>query len=93
MFNYFTWGGYLLYRLWPQDTVFIDGQTDFYGESLTREYEQVMYVNQGWETVLEKYNVDWVIVPSDTPLVNSLQDELDWIPIYHDDTASILRKP
>ncbi|MGZ9225976.1 MAG: hypothetical protein ACXW4M_10515, partial [Anaerolineales bacterium] len=45
MFNHFTWGGYILYRLWPPETVFIDGQTDFYGESLTREYEQVMYVD------------------------------------------------
>ncbi len=32
MFNEFTWGGYLLYRLWPEQKVFIDGQTDFYGE-------------------------------------------------------------
>ncbi|MFT3895647.1 MAG: hypothetical protein QM730_28835 [Anaerolineales bacterium] len=41
MFNYFTWGGYLLYRLWPEQQVFIDGQTDFYGETLSREYVQV----------------------------------------------------
>lgn len=93
MLNYFTWGGYILYRLWPQETVFIDGQTDFYGEDLTREYEQVMYVNEDWETVLEKYDISWAIVPSDMPLVKSLQEELDWISIYHDDTAIILSKP
>jgi hypothetical protein len=38
-FNYFPWGGYLLYRRWPGAKVFIDGQTDFYGETLTRQYE------------------------------------------------------
>jgi len=30
-----------LYRLWPEKQVFIDGQTDFYGEALSREYAQV----------------------------------------------------
>jgi hypothetical protein len=42
VFNYFIWGGYLLYRQWPDMRVFIDGQTDFYGEALTRQYVQVI---------------------------------------------------
>jgi len=93
MFNNFIWGGYILYRLWPQQTVFIDGQTDFYGEALTREYTQVMSLDQGWEAVLEKYDVSWVIVQSDKPLVTALQDDMNWSPIYSDDTATILRRP
>ncbi|MBE0699551.1 MAG: hypothetical protein IH586_21720, partial [Anaerolineaceae bacterium] len=52
MFNYFPWGGYLLYRSWPQQRVFIDGQTDFYGEPFTRQYEQVISVSPGWQDVL-----------------------------------------
>jgi hypothetical protein len=39
-FNYFPWGGYILYRAWPEQHVFIDGQTDFYGESLTVSMRQ-----------------------------------------------------
>lgn len=93
MFNYFTWGGYLLYRLWPQETVFIDGQTDFYGEALTREYEQAMYLHKGWELVLKKYNIAWAIVPSSLPLVKALQTELKWVPVYQDGTTTILHQP
>jgi hypothetical protein len=93
MFNNFIWGGYLLHRLWPQQTVFIDGQTDFYGEALTREYMQVMALDDDWEDVLEKYDVSWVIVQSDKPLVHALQDELNWNAVYRDETATILRKP
>jgi hypothetical protein len=48
-FNYFIWGGYLLYRSWPERTVFIDGQTDFYGEALTRQYVQVITLTGDWE--------------------------------------------
>ena len=49
MFNYFTWGGYLLFELWPEKPVFIDGQTDFYGETFTRQYEQVITLDDGWQ--------------------------------------------
>jgi hypothetical protein len=93
MFNNFIWGGYLLYRLWPEQRVFIDGQTDFYGESLTREYAQIVTLGEGWESVLEKYNVSWVIVQSDKPLVKALQDELGWTIVYQDATATILHEP
>ncbi|HET7091371.1 MAG TPA: hypothetical protein VFL17_22285, partial [Anaerolineae bacterium] len=72
IFNYFTWGGYLLYRMWPEQTVFIDGQTDFYGEALTRKYEQVITLADGWQDVLRDYRVDWVLMPSDSRLARSL---------------------
>ena len=93
MFNNFIWGGYLLYRLWPQQLVFIDGQTDFYGEALSREYIQVSLLQTGWENILKKHEVSWVIVQSDKPLVNGLREQLRWEIIYRDDTATILRKP
>lgn len=93
MFNNFIWGGYLLYRLWPEQSVFIDGQTDFYGEHLAREYTRVASLREGWESVLEEYDVAWVIVQSDKPLVQALQKELNWRLVYRDDTAAILHKP
>lgn len=93
MFNNFIWGGYLLYRLWPQQTVFIDGQTDFYGEALTREYTQVMRLEDGWETILQKYDVSWVIVQSGQPLVQALRDKMGWRIVYQDHTTTILNGP
>jgi hypothetical protein len=92
MFNFFTWGGYLLYRLWPEQLVFIDGQTDFYGEALSREYVQVEALQPGWEDVLSKYNVSWVMTQNDQPLEHALFEN-NWEVLYKDDTAVILRKP
>jgi hypothetical protein len=91
MFNHFTWGGYILYRNWPESRVFIDGQTDFYGEALTREYEDVISLSNGWEVVFEKYNVEWAIIETDSPLTQTLQEK-GWKILYEDDTAIILRK-
>lgn len=89
VFNYFPWGGYLLYRQWPEVNVFIDGQTDFYGEALTREYEQVLLVDAGWENILAKYKVGWVIWPVDGRLAQTLQASTDWKLVYKDDTAVV----
>lgn len=91
MFNDFIWGGYILYRMWPEQRVFIDGQTDFYGEGLTREYEQVITLNGDWQNILEKYNVTWAIIPAQSPLRGELI-EREWSELYRDSTATILRK-
>jgi len=93
MLNEFTWGGYLLYRMFPRQLVFIDGQTDFYGEDFSLEYAKVMKLEDGWEDVLNKYDVSWVIVESYRSLVPALQDDLNWKIVYQNDTATILHKP
>jgi hypothetical protein len=90
IFNYFPWGGYLLYRSWPEQRVFIDGQTDFYGESLTRQYEKVITLASGWQAVLEEYDVSRVIMPSDSVLVKGLMALDGWELVYQDETAAIL---
>ena len=92
VFNAFPWGGYLLFRLWPDARVFIDGQTDFYGEALTREYEQVITLSDGWQAVLDKHDVGWVLVPADSRLARALQSDRAWAEIYADSTAVILER-
>ncbi len=92
MFNYFDWGGYLLYRLWPEKRVFIDGQTDFYGEAFTREYERAITASQGWEDVMTRYQVQWAILPPDVPLTKALNTASGWETIYADETAIIFRR-
>lgn len=92
VFNYFPWGGYLLFRGWPDLRVFIDGQTDFYGEALTRQYETVITLGEGWEDILDQYAVDWVIMPADSRLVRALLREGGWSKAYADATAMVLTR-
>jgi len=93
-FNQFVWGGYILQRLWPAEKVFIDGQTDFYGEALLREYFEVINVDAGWEDVLDKYAVSWMLIPRDGELAEYLYsvDDDVWNVIYEDDIAVIFRR-
>jgi len=89
MFNEFNWGGYLLYRLWPQEKVFIDGQTDFYGEPLTRQYVRAINGEAGWEKILDEYGVTWVIIPPTRPLADRLENSANWVLKYQDETANV----
>ena len=89
MYNDLNWGGYLLYRLWPSQRVFIDSQTDFYGEGLIREYEYILTAGQGWEATLEEYSVTWIIVPRTSQLGAALQFHPQWNIVYTDDKTLI----
>jgi len=93
MFNLFQWGGYLEYRLWPQEKVFIDSKSDFYGEDFVRQYMKVIQLEKGWESVINQYNVSWAILPKYERAVEGIQEELGWEIIYQDNMAVILKEP
>ena len=89
MFNEFNWGGYLEYKLFPDYKVFLDSQSDFYGEPLMREYDQIIAATGDWMDLLGKYQVEWVIVPSNSPLGKAIADNAEWNILYEDPTAII----
>jgi hypothetical protein len=88
MFNHFDWGGYLIFNLWPEKRVFIDSQTDVYGENFTRKYEQVITLQSDWQKVLDEYDTHWAIIPPSWPL-GAMLKEAGWREIYRDKTAVI----
>ncbi len=88
-FNEYTWGGYLLYRLFPSRRVFIDGDNDFYGEALVRDYLDIINARAGWQDKLAQYDVRWVIVPLDRPLALQLMTSSEWVEFYRDATAGV----
>jgi len=92
VFNEFTWGGYILFRLWPEQKVFIDGQTDFYGAALVKDYLTMLNARDDWEGLLEKYQIDWALLPGEVPLARSLKANPQWRILYEDDISVILKK-
>ena len=71
MFNSYNLGGYLLYRLYPDYPVFVDGRTDLYDDAFLREYLRVLN-SDGWETVFRRYDIRLVVMESDAPLARAL---------------------
>lgn len=91
VFNQFIWGGYLLFA-WPEQPVFIDGQTDFYGAELTREYSTAVEGRPGWSHVLDEHHVGWTLTRTDQPLNQLLALSPDWTMVYQDSVATAYRR-
>jgi hypothetical protein len=91
IYNAFIWGGYMLFA-WPEQKVFIDGQTDFYGDSLTRTHNEIGNVIPGWREKMAEWRIDLVMVPGQDGLAHELVREPAWSLWYCDSTAVILRK-
>jgi hypothetical protein len=90
MFNELNWGGYLELYLWPEQRSFIDSVADVTGD-VTRKYEAVITLQDGWQEILEQYDVTWAIIPPDWPLAKELIRQ-GWTTAYQDQTAVILVK-
>jgi hypothetical protein len=89
MFNHYNWGGYLIWQLWPDYRVFVDGRTDLYGNDLLRNYLKVQAAQPGFDHVLDAYDVDWVLMPSGGALSTQLACRTAWSEVYQDDVATI----
>ncbi len=81
------WGGYLIYRLYPQAKVVVDDRHDFYGEDFLKSYLKMMHVEPGWATFLREHGVDCVVVPKDSALATILAETGGWKAMYEDDVA------
>ena len=65
MFNTYEYGGYLIWRLWPQERVFVDGRA--LSESVFADYRKILFTTgdpDGKDAMklLDRYGVDLVVV-------------------------------
>lgn len=92
MFNSDEFGDYLIYLGFPSYRVFIDGRLDMYGSDRLREYNKVVHFEKGWDSVLEKYRVSWILFDTKSGFTRFLLKERDWVLVYSDPVASIFVK-
>ena len=91
MFNEYVWGGYLLQAL-PEHAVFVDGRTDFYGEPLMRQYDEISMLDTNWMNELQAYNVQWTLMPTDRRLNAALELLPNWERVFSNQVSTIFHK-
>ncbi len=89
MFNNDQFGSYIIYSAWPQYRVFFDGRSDMYGVKRMKEYFNIMSFQPGWEKIIDKYRIGWIIYNADSELCRYLLERPDWKLIYADRVANI----
>jgi hypothetical protein len=87
-----SWGGYLIYRLYPHQPVAVDDRHDLYGSEFLKLYLNVIHGHSEWEQDFEAMRVGWVLVPKDSTLATLISKQRDWSGVYRDETAVLFRR-
>lgn len=93
LLNSYNWGGYLIWRMYPNYRVYIDGRADLYGKEFVTDYMDISFTKLGWENKLDQSNIGIVFVESDSMLANAMRQSSVWKISYEDEVGIIfLRK-
>lgn len=90
LFNSYNWGGYLIWEL-REALVFVDGRTDLYDDEIITQWMDAYLGRPGWQEILDQWQVGWVFVERDAPIVRVL-DEAGWELLYSDTLAVIYKR-
>jgi hypothetical protein len=93
VFSTDAWGGYLIYRLYPERKVMVDDRHDLYGSGRVREYLTLVQGEPGWEKVLENWPIKTALLPARSTLANLLRElPQEWRLVYEDKVAVVFKK-
>jgi len=87
-----SWGGYLIYRRFPQERVVADDRHDLYGEDFFKSYLKMVHVEAGWQEFLRDHDVSCVLFPRNAALTNVLLESPGWAVLYRDDVAVLMAR-
>ena len=93
IFVYYDWGGYGIWKLYPEYRVFVDGRADLYGDDLLRQFKTTLQLRTGWRDVLDSWKVEAVLVPPSCALAQALLLDPNWHTAFADSKAIILVRP
>jgi len=90
MFNTYHYGGYLIFRLAPLQQVFIDIRGDMYGGGVMDDYIAAYQARPGWQTILDRYAIDYIVCESKAPLLEAATASGLFAPVYRDRESTVL---
>ncbi|MBI4435977.1 MAG: tetratricopeptide repeat protein [Candidatus Omnitrophica bacterium] len=89
-------GNYLIWRLYPERKVFMDGRLEVYGASFFQELFHLFNVPAFWPKWVEKYNINFCIldhtIQKQANFLRWLSRDAEWVPIYLDEQIIIFMK-
>jgi hypothetical protein len=92
LFNSYTWGGYLIWDVWPAYLTFVDGRTDLFADGVLTEYLTVWNAGDGWEQILRSYDIRLALIEPEAPLADELMSA-GWVLVYSDQQAVLFASP
>lgn len=94
MYNFYTWGGFLIWRLYPEYKVFIDGRA--INKDISWTADNILKTFPGWRSQLDFFDINFILIPPVfresghiVPLGPALVGEKDWKLIYLRNNSAI----
>src|SRR5260370_19953613 len=82
VFNYYDYGGYLVWRLYPDGSrVFIDGRVEVFGPDVFSPYLRVSYLGSGLPGGLVQAHPGALVFATVQPLVGLPHQDPQWAPL------------
>lgn len=86
----YNWGGYVIWHLWPDIKVSIDGRRE------TVYSREIYEINLGfllaidrWDRLLNDYPTDLVLVNDHSPIYNLMRYQADWRLVFEDQGSAL----
>ncbi|MBN2389065.1 MAG: hypothetical protein JXB85_18760 [Anaerolineales bacterium] len=92
IYNTYGWGGYLIWRLYPDYLVYIDGRADLYGDEFIYDYLEIYRAEPGWQARLEASGVTLALLEPTSPLANAMLASSEWQVVYANDDSVLLQE-
>lgn len=97
IFSTMQYGGYLIWRWYPEHPVFIDGRLDVYGRELYELYGRLFWSSPDLDSIFERYSIKCCLLPqppSNLPgtehyVGRTMATRPDWSLVYWDDLALV----
>ncbi len=95
IFSTMGFSSWLIYRLWPEKRVYIDGRLDVFPPEFLEGYGMMMTTGAGWDEAVARYDIQLALVnyPDQATPGGSLQGRLrqdpDWVCVYFSDNALV----
>lgn len=89
LFNSYNWGGYVMWRLYPEYLTFVDGRTDLFNDDLLQHYLSAWRGEPSYIDLFQKWGIRVVLIEPEAPLVGVLT-QAGWREAYADGKAVVL---
>ena len=72
------WSDYLVYRYYPEQLVFVDGRSDFFGQAIGEDYLSVFEAEPNWRAIVERWRFNAMLLPEKSRIARAIGSSPDW---------------
>lgn len=86
----YGWGGYVIGQMYDLGArVMVDGRNDMYDDAILRQYSRVQGADEGWEQIVDDYDVDALIFPPYRAITKGPAEDAGWCETYRDENEVV----